>query len=218
MADEAYCSVEDVFRYATSRGGMSNAALEVSSVSVTDNALTVEGHNLELDAKLEAVAFPGGFLPAPLLTGVTYFAIPDAAVESRLRLAATAGGPAIDLTSSGSMFGLRVSIRETIMANIKAASQRLHRFLPAHAVPLTVDGLGKYPETARHMTAVWAAHATFIVLGQRNLLVKEEAESLFSEARLLLAGVGIRDTKQLSNSANVAIGSVPSAGVTRYVP
>ena len=218
MADEAYCTVEDVFRYATSRGGMANPALEVSSVSVTDNALTIEGHNLEADARLEAVAFPGGFLPSPLLMGVTYFAIPDPVVESRLRLALTAGGAAIDLTSSGSLFGLRVSIRETILRNIKAASQRLHRFLPAHAVPLTVDIAGKYPETAVHMTAVWAAHATYIVLGQRNLLVKEEAETLFTEARLLLAGIGLRDTKQLNNSANVAIGSVPSAGVTRYVP
>lgn len=219
MADEEYCSVEDVFRYAVPRGSLTPPARAVSSVYVDADVLELAGHGLELDMPVEFRTFPGGTLPEGLTPLVVYYAQPITGSDSLFRVLDMPAGTVVTLVTEGENFGLVVQIRDTVIAQIRAASQRLHKFLPAHAMPLTPDPVtGKYPETARRMVAVWAAHATNIVLGQRNPLIAEEAQAMFDEAKLLLSGIPARDTGITTGSTNLATGASPTLDDGRARP
>lgn len=208
MADEQYCEVEDVTSYAVAQGALTNPAREVVADPAA-NTLVLRDHNLRRNAKLEFVAFPGGSLAGGLSPGVPYYAIPTAS-ESRLQVAAAPNGVAVDLTTPGSRFGLVRSLRELIEPNIKAASQRLHLYLPAHAVPLIVGADGLYPSTARRIVAVWATHMTCVELGQRNALVQEEVDRLTDrELKLLLSGVPMRDTRDTTRRIGLSMSMGP---------
>jgi hypothetical protein len=207
-----YCSVEDVLRYGVSRGALKNPAREVTAI-VSGNVFVWAGHNLELNAKLEFVAFPGGTLPGGVLLGVSYYAIPTA-VESRFQVAASPDGAAVSLSSSGSKFGVVLSLRELIETHIRGSSQRIHKYIPAHQMPVTADENGRYPESIRHPVAVFATHATCMVLGQRNALVADEVAALRNgDLKLLLDGLPTRDTKLPTTRGNLALsGQASTAG------
>lgn len=103
-----------------------------SSLASTD-VLTYDGHGLETDREVTVRAGDAGTLPAPLVEGTVYYAI--RVTNSTFKLAATAGGAAINLTSNGTSV---VVIREPRYDDvIEFYSRWADGMLPAHAVPLT---------------------------------------------------------------------------------
>lgn len=72
----------------------------VSSVSATTDTLTLDGHGLQTGAPVTVRADAGGSLPSPLVAGTTYYAI--RVTDSTFQLAASEGGAAINLTTTGS--------------------------------------------------------------------------------------------------------------------
>ena len=216
MAGEELCTVKDVYRYATAYGGLSARAQSVSAV--VGSVLEVEGAGLERNDPLELRAFDGGTLPAGAERGVVYYADPVTGREDAFRLLDAVDGAVVTLTTSGEAFGIVRSLEPLITAQIRSVTQWIFRRLPAHSVPLVADGNGNYPETVRAMCAVLAAEATAVVLGITLPRLTEAAERMRSEARLLLAGLPMRDTGDTSTADNLATGASPSAIDEESVP
>lgn len=133
MAASAYCTAADLYRSGLPRGGLPNPGRLVAAVEVSGNLLTLDGHGFEADDELVFRAESGGSLPAPLVAGTTYYAKPS--TDSTFQVAATAGGAAVDLTTSGS--NVVVVAELPIASAIKWASAMIDSFLPAHLVPMT---------------------------------------------------------------------------------
>lgn len=130
-----YCDESDLYDYGLPRGAIPNPArLAASALAATDQ-ITLDGHGFaEGDAvTLRADVGAGSALPAPLASGVAYYAIPD--TDQAFRLAATPGGAAIDLTTDGAQ--VLVVAKSPVRSVIRGVSAWINDTLPAHIVPLT---------------------------------------------------------------------------------
>ncbi len=105
----------------------------MESSSATTDALTLDGHGFETDTPVTVRAAEGGTLSAPLAAGTTYYAIRLS--NATFKLAATAAGAAIDLTTSGE--SMLVSREPSYDNAIEFVSRWADVFFPAHAVPFT---------------------------------------------------------------------------------
>jgi hypothetical protein len=102
-------------------------------VNAATDTCAQDVHGFAADDSLQFRAEAGGSLPGGLTEGVAYFAIP--VDESHFKVAATAGGPAIDLTSGGE--NVLVFTPLPIAAAIDFGARAIDDMLPAHVVPLT---------------------------------------------------------------------------------
>ncbi len=200
-----YCDPEHVYEFAATRGSLVYPARAVASVNTTSNTMELAGHGFRTDAPLEFRAFYGGTLPSPIAAQTVYYAKPVADSDSLFQVAASAGGAAIDLSSAGENFGVILNVRETILTNIEAASEDLHQDIPAHAVPLVVDGNGNYPPSAVRIVAIRTAIRVFEVLGQRLDWADTRIE-LKDQLTLLRSGLRLRNSNDTSASSNLARG------------
>jgi hypothetical protein len=200
VADEEYCTVEDVYRYAVLAGALARRALLVAAIDATANTIEVAGHGCTTDDPIEFRVFEGGTLAAPLSAAAVYYAKPVADSDSLLQVAATAAGSAIDLTTAGDSFGLVPSIRPILRGQIRAVSRWIDGRLPAHVVPLEPDDAGHYPEVVRQMVATLAAECTLVVLGESDAALSASADRMRADARLLLSGIPLRDPKATAHT------------------
>lgn len=132
MASDLYCFRSDVTKRIPPGSISSPAGIVFSSVASTD-VITFDGHGLETDAPVTVRAVDGGVLSAPLVADTIYFAIRLS--HSKFKLAATAGGAAINLTSDG--VSMVVTREPDFDEAIEFVSRWADGILPAHAVPLT---------------------------------------------------------------------------------
>ena len=79
---------------------LSNPARPIADVVSATDVLTCSAHGFTLNSVLTFRAEEGGSLPAPLVEGTTYYAIP--LTDSTFSVASTPNGAPIDLTTSGS--------------------------------------------------------------------------------------------------------------------
>ncbi len=127
-----YCVASDLVAYGLPRGALYNPGRLSASVSATANTITQDQHGFALNDAITMRAEGVGSMPAPLVAGVTYYAIP--VNESTFSVAATPGGAAIDFTSAGS----RVLVIAPVptQAAIDFGAALIDDMLPAHIVPL----------------------------------------------------------------------------------
>ena len=125
-----YCATADVTAFLPA-GGLPNSA-RVATASAAGGYVECEGHGLIADAQVILRSEIGGSLPGGLVAGVTYFAI--VVSESRIQLAATAGGSAIVLTTDGSNFVFTSPL--PFAAWIEWGARQVDSFLPIHVIPL----------------------------------------------------------------------------------
>jgi hypothetical protein len=204
---DLYCSRSDVAKRLPPGGLPSAMGLVASSLSGTD-VITYDGHGFETDDPVTVRAVEGGSLSSPLAAGTTYYVIRLS--NSTFKLAATAGGSAIDLTSDASeMVVLRDPAFDDI---IEFYSRWVDGFFPAHLVPFQVP----IPVLVKGIVADLAAKRLLNIAGQDSailntaeLAAKAQLERYFSN------GMPVRDEKATS-SANAAVSStVASAGDPR---
>jgi hypothetical protein len=132
VADD-YCTAGDVYSFGLPRGAVPNPGRLAQSALASTNVITLDVHGFDADSPVVVRPDAGGSLPGGLSEGTTYYVIP--VDESSFRLAATAGGAAIDLSSDGESV---VVIAPLPMAEaITFASRLIDNMLPAHVVPLT---------------------------------------------------------------------------------
>ncbi len=129
-----YCAVSDLYAFGLPRGATPNPGRPVDSVDIALNTLQVDVHGFALNEKISFRPESSGSMPAPLVIGVEYFAIPIA--ESSFSVSATSGGAVIDLTTTGAR--LVVIVPLPFADAISWASRIVDDSLPAHLVPLEV--------------------------------------------------------------------------------
>jgi phage gp36-like protein len=128
----AYCTLADLYKHGLPRGGLPNPGRLVADVDTGTEILTLDGHGFAEDEALIFRAEGGGSLPAPLVEGTTYYAIP--LTQSTFSVSATEGGAAVNLTTAGSRI---VVVTELPVAEaIGWASAMVDDFLIGHVVPL----------------------------------------------------------------------------------
>jgi hypothetical protein len=119
-------------------------------VDATANTLTLGAHGFALNDLVSFRPEAGGSLPAPLVAGTSYYAIP--VTDDSFSVATTEDGSSVNITSAGSLF---VAIAPLpVAAAISWASQIIDDMLPAHVVPIEADAI---PEIVRFTCAELAA-------------------------------------------------------------
>lgn len=142
----AYSTPADAVPFLPS-GGLPNPA-RVALGSASGNWLESDNHNLAEGALVEVRAETGGSVPSPLAESTTYYA--KILSPTRFQLAATSGGAAIDLTTSGSNFVYWSPLPWDEW--IEWADRVVDSFLPEHVYPLD-----PVPDVARLASAELAA-------------------------------------------------------------
>lgn len=145
----AYCAPSDLYAFGLSHGAVPNPGRPVDSANATANTITLDVHGFVLNDPVSFRAESGGSLPAPLVAGSTYYAIP--VTESTFSVAAAEDGAAIDFTSAGSLFVVITPL--PVDASIAWASRLIDDMLPAGVVPLAEP----IPEIVRMTAAELAA-------------------------------------------------------------
>lgn len=196
-----YCTEVDLYRYGLPRGSVPNPGRLIDSVSASADTLSLDVHGLETDREVTLRPDAGGTMPAPLVAGTTYYAIRVS--ESVFKLAATAGGAAIDITSAGSNVLLGVDL--DFASACDWSSRLLDDMMPGHVVPLTEP----YPEIVVMTSAQLAIHVITSGRGRSDTL-----DALIDMAQKRIErwarGVPIRGA-----NAPTAAGMATSARATR---
>lgn len=206
---ESYCAASDLYDFGLPRGAVANPGHLIASVSAGANTLELDQHGFSEDNPVLFRAEAGGSLPAPLVEGTTYYAIP--VNESTFSVAATEGGSAIDLTTAGSR--ILVIAPLPVAQAIAWASRIIDDMLPAHLVPLTAP----IHELVKMTCAELAAHKLLKGAAPKSLTATVD------EARKRLerwaTGVPLRG-ENVPQAANTAVSaSVPyrdARGWNRY--
>jgi hypothetical protein len=127
-----YCTRADLYSFGLPRGALRNPGRPADASSAADDTITIDVHGFALDDLVSFRPEGGGRLPAPLVAGIDYFAIP--VTESRFSVSATQGGAAIDLTTDGARFVVIAPLKFDEAITFGAAI--IDDQLPAHCVPL----------------------------------------------------------------------------------
>lgn len=206
MADPSeYCEPADVFRYALPPGSLPNPGRIVAEVNATSNVLTLDQHGFDADRELVFRAESGGSLPAPLVAGTTYYAIP--LTDSTFQVAATEAGAAIDLTTAGE--NVIVTAELPFDEWIRAASAEVDETI-GHDVPLEAP----YPQAVITYTAVRAAELGLLYTGRDPVLLAERMKVEREKLARWRKGVAIRGPNAPA-SANLALTGTAAAADPR---
>lgn len=200
----SYAERADVYRYGVPQGALVKPARVVAFASATTDRLELEGHGFALNTPVQFSKDGDGLLPAPLVSGTVYYAIPVTDSESLFKVAATAGGAAIDLTTGGAApFKVFAPLGPMLDAMLEVYSRWFDGKATGHLVPFTAP----YPAQAKHAVAVRTAAEASRVLG-----LGAQAAGAFASETLLLAdipgmvrGIPMRDADATAG-ANLATG------------
>jgi len=207
VATDLYCSRGDVTARLPPGTVVSPAGMLASCLASTD-VLTYDGHGLETDDEVTVRAASAGTLSAPLVAGTVYYAI--RLTNSTFKLAASAGGAALNITSDG--VEMIVTREPKFDDVIEFCSRWADTFLPAHAVPLTAP----IHPLVRGVVADVSAKRVLNANGQDSAAVT--AAELAGKAILerFAAGMPLRGgTAQVPSNLAITATSVSSGGDPR---
>ena len=205
MAENLYCSRGDVTARLPPGSVVSPAGMLASCLASTDT-LTYDGHGLETDTEVTVrAAEVGGTLAAPLVAGTVYYAIRLS--NSAFRLAATAGGAAINITSNG--VEMTVTREPKFDDVIEFVSRWAELHLVAHEVPLVAP----IPPLIRGVVADVSAKRLLNANGQASAAVNEAEIAGKAILERLRPGVPLRGgTAQVPT--NLAITSTSTSSTS----
>ncbi len=194
MAD-AYATRADVFKYGLPRGAMGNQSRLVESASTSDDSFELEGHGFETDDRLAFRAVEGGSLPSPLAAGTTYYAIRVS--DSLFKVAASAGGAAVNLTTAGSQFVVTADLPFDEI--LEFYSRWVDGVIP-HLAPLE----SPYPKIVTGIVAMLAAKRLQEISGVLSESMGAVETGAKAQLERWAKGAVIRDGKATASS-NLAI-------------
>lgn len=182
-----YCAITDVTAFLPA-GGLPNPA-RVATGSSSGGYLECEGHGLALNAAVTVRAEVGGSLPAPLVDGPTYYAIP--LTSARFELAASPNGSAIALSTDGSNFVFASPL--PVEAWIEWGARQVDSFLPIHVIPLVSS---PYPEIVVTANAELAAMRGLQATAGADIDLGARIDAIGARITRWAKGVPIRGTAQ----------------------
>lgn len=199
MAANLYCSRADVVAWLPS-GEITGWSRLAASATASNDTITLDGHGFETDDALTVRAAEGGSLAAPLVAGTVYYAIRVS--TSTFKLAATAGGAAINLTADGDEV---VVIKEPPFDRvIEFYSRWVDAFLPAHAVPLTTP-LSDEWALVRGLVAQLASKSLLNLDGKTSEIVTAAELAAKAQLERMVKGLPVRGAS--GTRTNLAISS-----------
>lgn len=178
------------------RGSLTSSSRLVSTSTASTDIIELEGHGLETGDECQLRAIDGGTLSAPLVAGTTYYAIK--VDDARFKVAATSGGAAIDLTTTGVSMALVVEL--PVDDILEFYSRFVDGLLPAHAVPLA----SPYPVTIVALVAELSAKRLQLIAGTSSESMKEVEIAAQAQLQRYAAGIPLRDSR-VTTSTNLAI-------------
>ena len=202
-----YCSRGDVTKELPLGAITSSSGITADSPAGTD-IITFDGHGLETNDPVVVRAIEGGSLPAPLVSGTTYFAIRLSNSAFALSTTAPVGAP-IDIT--GESVSMLIVREPDFDGTIEYYSRWAETFLPGHLVPLVPP----IHPLVKGLVADLSAKAMMNHDGKSSATV--DAAELAAKAQLerFAAGLVLRGAPTTS-SANLAVSnSVQSTGDPR---
>jgi hypothetical protein len=199
----AYATRRDLYRYGLPRGGLTMPGRIVDQASAGSDIITLDGHGFETDDAVLVRAVDGGSVASPLAEGVTYYVI--RVTDATFKLAATAGGSAIDLTSAGE--SMLVAAALAVDEVLEFYSRFVDAFLPSHAVPL----LAPYDITVVALVAELAAKKLLMLSGQTSIAL--DAAEIAAKAQLerWAKGIPLRSVAATQAATNLAVVSTLSS-------
>lgn len=180
----AYCDTADLYSYGLQRGALPNPGRIVDGVSVSANTVTLNEHGFELNDPVVFRAENNGSLPAPLVEGTTYYAVP--VNSSVFSVAETADGSSVDLTTTGSRIVVAAPL--PFGSSIAWASALVEDMLPAHIVPLSEP----YPPLVRMTVAELAAGKLMTRQGAASVSLSEMVEAAQKRLERWAKGIPLR--------------------------
>lgn len=201
-----YCSPSDIYAYGYPRGSVPNPGRDVDSVNATANTLALDVHGYALNDQVSFRATAGGSLPAPLVEGTTYYAIP--VDDYTFKVAATEDGAAIDLTTAGDDFVVIDPFENPMNAAIAWASRVIDDMLPAHVVPIEADAI---PEIVRMTAAELAAGKLAARGGTQSKSLTETVDTAVKRLARWGKGVPIRGAVVPPSASLAASATIPYA-------
>lgn len=213
----AYADPSDLYDHGLPTG-LSFPSRLVESADPTGDTLELNGHSLALDKAIEFTTDDGGVLPAPLGVGTVYYAKPVDGSDSRLQIAATTGGAAINLTTAGTFpFRLVRSLDGVIEGAIAHWSSVVGRKLIGHVLPMGAT----VPSEVRSSVAKLAIRSVLratMTSGYQSLI--DEANAIEKSIDEMSAnGSTLRDPDE-TEGANMATGASPpcTSRASRVIP
>jgi hypothetical protein len=206
VASDLYCSRGDVQRWLPS-GEITGWARLAASVAASTDTFTLDGHGLETDDAITVRAAEDGTLPTPLVEGTVYYAIRF--TNATFKVAASAGGAAINLTGDGT----EVIVRKEPPYDqvIEFYSRWVDGFLPAHAVPLSTPLTDAWA-LVRGLVAQLAAKALLNLDGKSSEIVNGAELAAKAQLERMITGLSVRGAS--SQRTNLAVTSTLAASST----
>jgi hypothetical protein len=199
----AYCEDADVVPYEPA-GGLPNPFREVTA-SASGDYFVSEGHGLATDAAVIFTTPTGGALPTGIAEGTAYYAI--VVSSSRFKVAATAGGAAINITTAGEHFQFRGELPRAAWREWGA--RLIDSVLPAHVVPIVAP----YPEIVVSANAELAAAKGVSVTGGAEINLGEKQREVVDMLIRWAKTIPLRGTaRSVTSPVNLAI--TASAGAS----
>jgi hypothetical protein len=197
-----YCDPSDVYAHGFPRGSVPNPGRLVEDVSASADTLTLDQHGFALNDPVSFRVEAGGSLPAPLVAGTEYFAIPEG--DDVFSVASVADGAAVNLTTGGSNF---IAIAPLPMgAAIAWSSRMIEDMLPAHVVPLDADAI---PEIVRMTCAELTAGKLAARAGSQSKSLTEIVDAAGKRLARWGKGVPIRGAVVPPSASLAASATLP---------
>lgn len=192
---DVYATRSDLYDYGFQRGLLANPGRLCASVLAATDTFELDGHGFSTDHELLFRAEAGGTLPAPIVAGVTMYAIP--VNDQMFKVAASPAGGAVDLTTDGT--AVVVATPLPFDKTLEYYSRWVDGFLPAHAVPLKPP----YPPLLVGIVAKLAAAQLLIHAGQTSASMRELEIDAKAQVERWREGTVIRDARA-SSPTNLA--------------
>lgn len=203
MTASLYCAPGDLYAHGIPRGSVANPGRLAAKVLASTNAFTLDVHGFDAGDPVTVRAQAGGSLPAPLVEGVQYFAVP--LTESTFSVSATVGGSVIDLTTDGS--NVVVIAPLPIDKAIAMASAAIDDMLPDHVVPLSQP----YPPIIVITCAQIAAGQLAGLIGATSMALADIVDKAQKRIERWAAGVPIRGSNSPAVRAGLAVTATASS-------
>lgn len=192
-----YSSRALLYTYGLPRGLLANPGRRCAAALAATDAFELDGHGFETDDVLVFRAEGSGSLPTPLVANTTYYAIRVS--DAIFKVAAMAGGAAIDLTANGT--SVLVATPLPIDETIERYSRFVDGCLPAHLVPLGVEK--PVPVEIAAIVSELSAKKLLLIRGQSSESMKEMELGAKAQLERWAKGIPLRDANATA-SANLA--------------
>lgn len=181
----AYATKADVYKYGLPRGALGNPGRIAASALAANDTIELEEHGFVSGDAITVRVSQGGALPAPLVAGTVYYALP--LTDSTFQVSATPNGSHIDLTTDGVNVIVTMDLPWDDL--LEYYSRFVDGFIPAHAVPLT----SPYPITVVAIVAQLVGKRAQILSGMTSESMNETEASAAKQMQRWATGVPARD-------------------------